>query len=65
MHAEKTLQVAGNKIYWSAETPGGTAWRCVTDRCGRSHVPVASDGGALPDVALAIVVASGLDVAHR
>lgn len=60
--ADKTLQLAGNKVYWSAD---GTAWRCITDRRGRRHVLTASDGGALPDVALARVVASGLDVAGR
>lgn len=60
--ADKTLQLAGNKVYWSAD---GTAWRCVTDRRGRRHVLTASEGGALPDVALARVVASGLEVARR
>ena len=65
-HAGKTLQVDGNKVYWSADTSaGGTAWRCVTDRRGHARVLVASEGGALPDVALAIVVASGLEVAHH
>jgi len=59
--AQKTLQMAGNKVYWS----NGTAWRCVTDRNGRGHVLAALQGGALPDVALAMVVASGLDVAGR
>ena len=58
---QKTLQVGGNKVYWS----NGTAWRCVTDSKGRVHVLAALQGGALPDVALAIVVASGLDVAGR
>lgn len=59
--AEKTLQMAGNKVYWS----NGTAWRCVTDRKGRTHVLAALQGGALRDAALAMVVASGLDVAGR
>jgi len=59
--AQKTLQMAGNKVYWS----NGTAWRCVTDRQARAHVLAASQGGALPDAALAMVVASGLDVAGR
>jgi hypothetical protein len=63
--AQKTLQVGGNRVYWSAEAAGGTAWRCVADRRGRVHVLAAMQGGALPDVALAIVVASGLDVAGR
>ena len=58
---EKTLQMAGNKVYWS----NGTAWRCVTDRKGRVHVLAALQGGALPDAALAMVVASALDVAGR
>lgn len=60
---QKTLQVAGNKVYWSAGA--ATAWRCVVDRRGGRHVLAASEGGKLPDVALAIVVASGLDVASR
>jgi hypothetical protein len=59
--AQKTLQLAGNKVYWA----NGTAWRCVADRKGRIHVLAALQGGALPDVALAMVVASGLDVAGR
>ena len=59
--AQKTLQMAGNKVYWSK----GTAWRCVTDGKGRVHVLAALQGGALPDVALAMVVASGLDVTGR
>lgn len=59
--AQKTIQMAGNKVYWS----NGSAWRCVTDRKGRRHVLAALQGGALPDVALARVVASGLDVAGR
>jgi hypothetical protein len=59
--AQKTLQVGGNKVYWA----NGTAWRCVSDRNGREHVLAALQGGALPDVALAIVVGSGLDVAGR
>lgn len=58
---QKTLQLAGNKVYWSY----GTAWRCVTDRKGRGHALVATQGGTLPDTALAMVVASGLDVAGR
>jgi hypothetical protein len=58
---QKTFQMAGNKVYVSY----GTAWRCVTDRKGRTHVLVATQGGALPDAALAMVVASGLDVAGR
>jgi hypothetical protein len=56
-NAQKTLQMGGNKVYWSPNV----AWRCVGGR-----VLVASDGsGRLPDVALGEVVASGLDVAGR
>ena len=62
---DKTLQVDGNKVYWSASADGGTAWRCATDRSGRSHVLAASAGGTLGDVGLAVVVASGLDVSNR
>jgi len=58
---QKTLQMAGNKVYVSY----GTAWRCVTDRRGRAHVLAAMQGGTLPDTALAMVVASGVDVAGR
>jgi hypothetical protein len=62
---ERTLQVDGNKVYWASALDGGTAWRCVTDSRGRTFVLTASEGGKLPDVALAIVVASGLDVSRR
>src|SRR4029077_5402340 len=55
----KTLQVDGNKV----DSDGnGTTWRCVVDAMGGGHVLVATQGGALPDVGLATVVASGLDV---
>ena len=63
--AEKTFQLAGNKVYWSAAGGTGEAWRCVVDARGRGRVLVALDGGALPDVALGVVAASGLDVAPR
>jgi len=63
--AQKTLQVDGNRVFWSPNIDGGIAWRCVTDRRGRTHVLSASQGGKLPDVALATVVAGGLDVAGR
>jgi hypothetical protein len=53
----KTLQVDGNKVYSDGS---GTTWRCVP-----GHVLVAAEGGALPDVGLATVVASGLDVSKR
>jgi hypothetical protein len=60
--AQKTFQVDGNKVFWSPNQ----AWRCVTDRRGRRHALVAWGGsGRLPDVALAIVAASGLDVSSR
>ena len=60
--AAKTLQVDGNKVYSDGN---GTTWRCVVDAKGRSHVLAATQGGALPDVGLATVVASGLDVSKR
>lgn len=62
---DRTLQLGGNRVFWSAGTGGGTAWRCVTDRRGRTFVLGASRGGKLGDVALARVVASGLDVSGR
>lgn len=62
---DKTLQLGGNKVLWSAGKGGGTAWRCVTDRRGRTLVLTASRGGKLGDVALGRVVASGLDVSGR
>jgi len=65
MPKDKTLQVDGNKVYWSASGTGGSAWRCVTDKRGRSLVLSASSAGNLGDVGLAIVVASGLDVSDR
>jgi hypothetical protein len=61
----RTFQVDGNRVYWTDGADGGSAWRCVVDRHGRSHVLVASRGGKLGGVALAIVVASGLDVSDR
>jgi hypothetical protein len=54
--AEKTYQLRGNRVFAAS----GTAWRCV-----RGHVLLATDGGTLPDVALATAVASGLDVSPR
>lgn len=62
---DKTLQVDGNKVFWSASSDGGTAWRCVNDRRGRPRVLSASAGGKIGDVGLAVVVASGLDVSRR
>jgi len=49
----KTLQLSGNKVYWS---DSGVAWRCVTDRNGRQLVLSSSDSTA---------VASALDVSRR
>jgi hypothetical protein len=59
---DKTLQLSGNKVYWSAAD--GVAWRCGTDRRGRTVVISASAPGA-PGENLGMVVASGLDVAGR
>jgi hypothetical protein len=61
--SDKTMQLSGNKVYWSASN--GTAWRCVTGRNGRALVLSASAPGAPGDVGLGTVVASGLDVAGR
>jgi hypothetical protein len=60
---DKTLQVSGNKVYWSSSA--GVAWRCVTDRLGRQLVLSATGGTALTDSPLSTVVASGLDVSMR
>ena len=60
----RTSQVDGNKVY-GTDDAGGAAWRCVVDRTGKAHVLVATDGGKLAGVGLAIVVASGLDVSGR
>ena len=65
MTRDKTLQMGGNKVYWSANGAGGTAWRCVTDKRGRTMVLSASSTGNLGDAGLAMVVASGLDVSAR
>jgi hypothetical protein len=62
---EKTLQVDGNKVYWSATPAPGAAWRCVTDKRGRTLVLTASASGTFADEPLAGVVASGLDVSAR
>lgn len=58
---DKTLQLSGNKVYWSAGT--GVAWRCVRDARRRSYVLSASSATLGEGVASA--VASGLDVSHR
>jgi hypothetical protein len=57
--------VDGNKVYWSADANGGTAWRCAVDRHGKTLVLSASADGKLGDAGLAVVVASGLDVSRR
>ena len=62
---DQTLQVDGNKVFWSGTAAGGTAWRCVTDRRGRRVVLAASAGRNLGAAGLATVVASGLDVSRR
>lgn len=33
---EKTMQLAGNKVYWSRTGSGQQAWRCVKGRNGRN-----------------------------
>jgi hypothetical protein len=63
--SQRTFQVDGNKVYWSTAATGDLTWRCVTDRRGKRHVLVATQGGKLPGVGLATVVASGLDVSGR
>ncbi len=66
MTKDQTYQVGGNKVFWSSSgTNGGTAWRCVTDKRGRSFVLSASAGPKFGGVGLAIIVASGLDVSSR
>jgi hypothetical protein len=60
---DKTLQLDGNKVYWSAAT--GVAWRCVTDTRGRAYVLSASSATGLGEGGLASAVASGLDVGRR
>jgi hypothetical protein len=59
---DKTLQLSGNKVYWSAST--GVAWRCVKDSRGRSYVLSASSATGLGE-GVASAVASGLDVSRR
>ena len=55
--AQKTLQIGGNKVFWSPNQ----AWRCV-----KGHVLYAIDSsGRLPDAALGMVAASGLDVSRK
>ena len=61
--ADKTLQLSGNKVYWSAAS--GIAWRCVKDARGRGYVLSASSASNLGVGGLASAVASGLDVSRR
>jgi hypothetical protein len=58
----KTLQVGGNKVYWSST---GVTWRCVTTGTGEQLVLSASRTGNPADSDLATIVASGLDVSGR
>ena len=62
----KTLQLSGNRVY-STTTPasGSLAWRCVTDRTGRTLVLSSSTAIAGDQVGMGEVVASGLDVSRR
>jgi hypothetical protein len=60
---DKTLQLSGNKVYWSAAS--GVAWRCVKDARGRAYVLSASSETGLGGAGLASAVASGLDVSRR
>ncbi len=62
----KTLQLSGNRVY-STATPanGSLAWRCVTDRTGRTLVLSSSTAIAGDQVGMGEVVASGLDVSRR
>lgn len=49
---QKTIQYDGNKVYWD----GTTGWRCV--RGSRGNVRLGAAGPNLPDVAIALIVAS-------
>jgi len=60
---DKTLQLSGNKVYWSAAT--GVAWRCATGPSGRSYVLSAMSSTGLGEGGLASAVASGLDVSRK
>jgi len=62
---DQTFHVTGNQVYWSNSVDGGTAWRCLTDKSGVTHVLSASSGENMTAVGLALVVASGLDVSSR
>ena len=61
----KTLQMAGNKIYYRGERGEWIAWRCVTSpKTGSRYLLSVHSRGPLPDVALAAVAASGKRVAR-
>ncbi|MGH2935355.1 MAG: hypothetical protein ACRDL2_12705 [Gaiellaceae bacterium] len=61
-NATHTLQMGGNRVYAAANV----AWRCAIDRHGNHHVLAAvDDSGRLPDTALGMVAASGLDVSRK
>jgi hypothetical protein len=61
----QTYQLDGSKVYWHGAAANSTAWRCVVDRNGKSHVLAATGDGKLSGVGLGLVVASGLDVSRR
>ena len=60
---DKTLQLSGNKVYWSASA--GVAWRCAADARGRQYVLSATSATGLGAGGLASAVASGLDVSRK
>jgi hypothetical protein len=61
---DKTFQVGGNKVYFAGTT--GVTWRCVTTKKGKQLVLSASaPGNKYASEGLAVIVASGLDVAGR
>ncbi len=56
----KTLQMAGNKIYYGGWGGEWIAWRCVqSPRTKHRYLLSVHTKGTLPDVALAAVAASG------
>jgi hypothetical protein len=56
----RTMQMAGNKIYYRGEAGEWIAWRCVTSpRTHRQYLLSVHSSGPLPDVALARVDSSG------
>jgi hypothetical protein len=61
----KTLQMDGNKVYYGGWGGEWIAWRCLTSpRTGARYLLGVHSRGALPDVALARVAASGKRVAR-